>query len=65
MSKLEVKREQCQLKILKVSYPELYNESLAFSNKEDYIMTKLGAKKVYRSGNILWKYGGGCICGKQ
>jgi hypothetical protein len=52
----EYKREQCQLKILSKQYPDLYKESLESkaSNKEDYIMLKLGAKKVYRSGHTKW-----------
>ena len=53
----EYKREQCQLKFLSVTYPKLYNEALEVnaSNKEDYIMQKLGARKVYRCGNTLWE----------
>lgn len=52
---IEYKREQCQLKLLAKRYPELYTESLSFNgNKEDYIMLKLGAYKVYRSGNRKW-----------
>ena len=51
----EIKREQCQLKKLSKKYPELYAESLTVSgNKEDYIMLKLGAFKVYRSGHTKW-----------
>lgn len=51
----EIKREQCQLKKLSKKYPELYAESLNISgNKEDYIMLKLGAFKVYRSGHTKW-----------
>lgn len=51
----ELKREQCQLKRLAKKYPELYQESLSLSgNKEDYIMLKLGAMKVYRSGHTKW-----------
>lgn len=49
------KREQCQLKKLSKKYPDLYKESLNISgNKEDYIMLKLGAFKVYRSGHTKW-----------
>ena len=51
----EIKREQCQLKRLSKKYPDLYNESLEIKgNKEDYIMLKLGAYKVYRSGHTKW-----------
>jgi hypothetical protein len=51
----ELKREQCQLNRLKILYPELYKEALSIEgNKEDYIMIKLGAKKVYRSGHTKW-----------
>lgn len=53
----ELKREKCQVHILKEHYPELYKESIEnnASNKEDYIMLRLGAKKVYRSGNTKWE----------
>lgn len=49
-------REQCQSKKLKDSYKELYDEAILndAKNKEDYIMSKLGAMKVYRSGNTRW-----------
>lgn len=51
----EIKREQCQLKYLAKHYPDLYIESLSINgNKEDYIMIKLGAKKVHRSGHTKW-----------
>ena len=50
----EIKREKCQLKYLAIEYPELYSKSLSESNKEDFIMTSLGASKVYRSGNTKW-----------
>ncbi len=53
----ELKREKCQLKYLKVKYPELYQEAVDnnASNKEDYIMASLGYCKVYRSGNTRWE----------
>lgn len=53
---VEIKREQCQLKKLKKSHPELLQEAydVGASNKEDYVMLKLGARKVYRSGNTRW-----------
>ena len=51
---VEIKREKCQLKYLKLDYPELYKESEGEKNREDYIMVKLGACKVYRSGNTRW-----------
>ena len=53
----EIKREQCQLKRLKVQYPDLYEEAYKenASNKEDYVMLSLGACKVYRSGNTKWE----------
>ena len=52
----QLKREECQLKHLKVKYPKLYEEAQSVSGKEDYIMTKLGARKVYRCGNTRWIY---------
>lgn len=52
---MELKREKCQLRCLKKLYPDLYEESLQDNgSKEDYIMLKLGAKKVYRSGCTKW-----------
>lgn len=51
----EVKREACQVKKLKVKYPELYEQAQSAKNKEDYIMFELGAKKVYRAGNTRWE----------
>jgi hypothetical protein len=53
---VEVKREQCQLKKLKVLYGDLLQEAydVGASNKEDYVMLKLGARKVYRCGNTRW-----------
>lgn len=50
----EVKREKCQSKKLKEQYPDLYEEPIG--GKEDYIMAKLGARKVYRCGNTRWLY---------
>ena len=52
----EIKREKCQLKHLKEKCPELLQEAYdnEASNKEDYVMLKLGACKVYRSGNTRW-----------
>ena len=52
----ELKRETCQLKYLSEKYPDLYKEAIESdaSNKEDYIMLKLGAFKVYRSGYTKW-----------
>lgn len=52
----EIKREKCQLKHLKEKCPELLQEAYDnnASNKEDYVMLKLGACKVYRSGNTRW-----------
>lgn len=50
----EIKREQCQLKYLSKLYPDLYKESDGKGNREDYIMLKLGAKKVFRSGHTKW-----------
>ena len=53
----EIRRERCQLKHLKVEYPELLQEAynVDASNKEDYVMVALGACKVYRSGNTKWE----------
>lgn len=50
----EVSRYKCQPKYLKEAYLELYNE--AVGSKEDYIMKRLGARKVYRCGNTRWLY---------
>lgn len=52
----EIKREKCQLKHLKEKCPELLQEAYDNNagNKEDYVMLKLGACKVYRSGNTRW-----------
>lgn len=53
----ENKREHCQLKRLKIRYPDLYNESYnqtEIKNKETYIMLNVGAYKVYRSGHTKW-----------
>ena len=53
----ELKREQCQLKRLKIQYPDLYEEAyeVGASNKEIYIMHRLGAKQIWRSGNTKWE----------
>ena len=52
------KREQCQAHKLKEAYPELYQKAIdeGASNKENFIMTALGYKKVFRSGNTRWIY---------
>ena len=52
------KREQCQAHKLKEAYPELYQKAIdeGASNKENFIMTSLGYKKVFRSGNTRWIY---------
>ena len=41
---------------IKELYPEIYKDALdnEVNNIEDYIMTHLGAKKVYRAGNTKW-----------
>ena len=54
---VELRREACQLKRLKEDYPELLQEAYVKEapNKEDYVMLKLGACKVYRSGNTKWE----------
>lgn len=48
----EIKREACQVKKLKELYPDLYKESTG--SAEDYIMSHLGYKRVYRCGNTRW-----------
>lgn len=53
---VEIKREKARLKYLEKEFPELYKESLNYSNKEDFIMSALGYMKVYRSGNFRWVY---------
>lgn len=54
---MPVKHEDCMLKHLKVEYPELLQEAYDnnASNKEDYVTLKLGACKIYRSGNTKWE----------
>lgn len=54
---LEIRREKCMLKHLRQLYPELLQEAYEVEapNKEDYVMMKLGACKVYRSGNTRWE----------
>ena len=52
----EIKRENSRLKRLSNEYPELYEESKKYGNKEDFIMSSLGYMKVYRSGNFRWVY---------
>lgn len=49
-----IAREKCQAHKLKELYPKLYEESNDSRNREDFIMGKLGAKKVYRCGNTKW-----------
>lgn len=49
-----IARERCQAHKLKELYPKLYEESNDSRNREDFIMGKLGAKKVYRCGNTKW-----------
>ena len=53
----ELKRESCRVDKLKIKYPKEYEEAIDSnaSNIEDFIMCKLGAFKVYRSGNTIWK----------
>lgn len=53
---VKINREQCQLSKLKVKYPKLVEEAYTVkaSNKEDYVMTRLGACKVFRCGNTKW-----------
>ena len=53
----ELTRESCRINKLKVKYPDKYKEAIDnnASNIEDYIMTSLGAFKVYRSGNTIWE----------
>jgi hypothetical protein len=55
-SNVSISRGNTQLFKLQNKYPELYQESIdnKASNKEDYIMEKLGAIKVYRSGSKRW-----------
>ena len=54
----EYKREECQLKKLKIKYPDLYEEAFncGATNKEICIMSKLGAQQVFRSGNTRWVF---------
>lgn len=49
-------REQCQVKILKDKYPDLYKKAICenASSKEDFIMHSLGFYKVFRCGNKKW-----------
>lgn len=52
-----INKRKCRLKNLQVQYPSLFQEALDnnASNKEDYVMEKLGAVKVYRSGSKRWE----------
>lgn len=54
----ELKRETCKIKRLKVKYPKLLEEAYKVnaSNKEIYVMEKLGAMQVWRSGNVKWEW---------
>ena len=53
----ELSRESCQLSKLKKRFPEIYEKCKCLNiNKEDYIMSELGAFKVYRSGHTKWVY---------
>lgn len=49
-------RQQCQVKILKEKYQEIYKKAIEenATNKEEYIMHYLGYYKVYRCGNKKW-----------
>ena len=53
----ERRRESCMLKKLKQEVPELLQEAIDnnVSNKEDYVMLKRNACKVYRCGNTKWE----------
>mgnify|MGYP007069922471 CR=1 FL=1 len=53
----EIKRERCQLKRLRVDYPTLLAEAYEYevSNKEVYVMHRLGATQIWRSGNTKWE----------
>ena len=53
----ELTRESCRIDKLKVKYTDKYKEAIDnnASNIEDSIMCKLGAFKVYRSGNTIWE----------
>lgn len=48
----ELKRQQCMPMKLKKLYPDLYEK--AGNSKENYIMSSIGASKVYRCGNTKW-----------
>lgn len=50
-------REKCQTKKLCEKYPNLYKEALETkaSNKETFVMLKLGYTKVYSSGTKKWE----------
>ena len=54
---IEYKREQCRLSRLKNKFPDLFQEAITVNakNKENYIMSKLGAKQVWRSGITKWE----------
>ena len=54
---IEYKREQCRLSKLKNKFPDLFKEAIGVKakNKENYIMSKLGAKQVWRSGITKWE----------
>ena len=50
-------KRKCRLKDLHLKYPDLYKEAVDNNapNKEDYVMEKLGALKIYRSGSKRWE----------
>ena len=52
-----INKRKCRLSKLNVLYKDLFQEALdkQASNKEDYVMEKLGAVKIYRSGSKRWE----------
>lgn len=53
----ELKQESCDINILKTEHSCLYEEAMQnkVTNVEEYIMSRLGACKVYRSGRTKWE----------
>lgn len=56
-NKVPISRQSVQSHKLKEKYPDLYKEAVENNalNKEDYVMEKLGALKIYRSGSKRWE----------
>ena len=55
-SGVELPREKCQARFLREEHPELSSEAdEECVGVEDFVMSSLGARKVYRCGNTKWE----------